>query len=150
MPAPRRLTAGGQLDRADEAGEIQGCEIFNRKCGHMKNSIVLMTMVGVFAMSSISYGKVTDPPPIEDGNVIYRSHANIVEAVKQDSQEVLWSTELYKDVQPEHYKPGVEVDIQWNIIRRLEKVGNEIRAVDGKGREYFLNQKTGRPRINAK
>jgi outer membrane protein assembly factor BamB len=87
---------------------------------------------------------VGDPTPVVEGNIVYRSHANYVEALKKDSPKVLWKTELYPNVYPEKYNPHLEEDVQWNIIQKLELHGRLIRAVDSKGKVYCLDKNTGK------
>jgi hypothetical protein len=95
-------------------------------------------------IASIANAKIIDPEPIQVKNVIYWSHENFVEAIDKVTNSVLWKTELYQDFNPGKLVRNLEEDIQWNIIRQLEIKGNVLRALDSKGKEYFLDLKTGR------
>jgi outer membrane protein assembly factor BamB len=106
--------------------------------------IARLVLMSTFLVCSPAMAKVGDLTPIVEGNIVYRSHANYVEALKKDSQKVLWKTELYPNVHPEKYNPLLEKDVQWNIIQKLELHGRLIRGVDSKGKVYCLDKNTGK------
>jgi hypothetical protein len=109
----------------------------------MKNIIAKIGILGMLSMVLIAHAKVVDPEPVIEGNVMYSSHANYVEAINIKTKETIWKTELYKDIQPDKPIKDLEEDTQWNIIRQIEMTGSILRAVDGRGKEYFLDKSNG-------
>jgi hypothetical protein len=100
----------------------------------MSKLVAQLLLAAAIVGSGAVSAKVADAPPIVDGDIIYRSHANYVEAARMGGKDVLWKTELYPSVVPERPDPGVEQDVQWNIIQTLNIQGDLLRATDRQGR----------------
>ena len=104
----------------------------------MRGVFVIMSLI-----STMSMAKVADPPPLSEGNVVYSSHANYVEAHNSENDKLLWHTVLFKTVQPDCGDPALEQDAQWNIIATLELRGDLIYAKNRHGQEFFLQKSNG-------
>ena len=99
--------------------------------------------IGLLAATA-AFAKVGDPPPAEDAEMLYRSHANAVEAVRKRDAKVLWRVELFQDVAPTRPDPKKEADVQWTLVVRLVLRGPFLEVDDSKGRHYRIEKKTGR------
>ena len=110
----------------------------------VSNSRILIFLpLGIcFLVSPLLFAKVGDPLPLVEGNTIYRSHSNYVEAVNAQSEENLWKTILYDSIEPEKYN-NREHDVQWNIITSLQFVDVSIKATNTHGDIFFLDKTTG-------
>lgn len=89
--------------------------------------------------------KIKDPDALVIDGVSYQSHANEVEATDIRSKKVLWSAVVYATIEPEHFNPRLERDVQWNIINALTKQGESLRVTNNRGEVFLLNLKTGQP-----
>lgn len=98
----------------------------------------------VLFLSSVALAKVVDPQPLRAGNIEYRSHGNEVTATQVDTSERLWRTRVYSTYKPSEYIPGLEQDVQWNIISRMIVSKGILLVETSKGESYRLNAKTGR------
>lgn len=116
-------------------------------------TMFVFLMVG---LSAIASAKVGDPSAIQEGQYLYLSHANYVEKVKANSRSeyeeasakgkavVVWHTVLYESIDPPQYIPGLEKDVQWNIICSIEMKGKDIVAKNKNGCVYVINKSTGK------
>ncbi len=84
------------------------------------------------------------PIYVEDGRTVYKSQLNYIEAYDRESNKLLWETVVFPDLEPESYVWGLEHDVQWTVINRLEIEGTLLRVTDSKEREYYLNKSTGK------
>ena len=103
-----------------------------------------LTMALLLLGTSAAEGKISDCKPIADGQVLYRSHANYVEAYDNESQQILWHTELFSDKYRGTYDPKIEEDVQWNIAYLKTLQGEVVTATDGNGKRYNLDKNSGR------
>lgn len=108
----------------------------------MKRKVILQALFALLWIST-AIARVGDPPPVIDGETIYRSHMNYVEAVSVRSNNVVWKTVVYPDVEPTKYDPSLEGDVQLNIITSIELDGTRLRVRNSKGQIFFLNKSTG-------
>jgi len=97
----------------------------------------------IFLLVAPVFAKIGDSPPIKDGNTIYRSHENYVEAIDSKTGKLLWRTFLYKSIQPDHYIPGLEEDVQWKIVHLIRLNSTHLEA-EGRNHTYWLDKKTGK------
>ena len=106
----------------------------------MKKIILLLSL---FLIPLTANAKIGDSPPIKEGFIVYRSHENYVEAIDSRSKKKLWRKYLYKNFVPEHYKPGLEWDVQWHIVHLIKIEGSVIEA-EGNNHTYWLNKSNGK------
>lgn len=105
----------------------------------------LQLVIGlILFLVTFALAKVGNPPPVIDGNIIYRSHTNYVEAVDVKSQKVRWKTIVYKDIEPQIYKPNLEKDVQWNIITSIQLINGSLKVTDSNGKSYYLDKHNGK------
>jgi len=90
-----------------------------------------------------SFAKIGDPPPVIDGAVIYRSHANFVEAIDQRTQRQLWKTEVFEDSKDD-IDPSLEADVQMNVISIISLRGEFIWIKSRRGQEFLLIKANGK------
>ncbi len=110
----------------------------------MRKSIALTAFAMIWIASA--FAKVGDPPPVVDGNVVYRSHDNYVEAFDSKSNNRLWKTIVYEAGYVRKFDPNLEADVQMNIIHTLRLQGDLIYIRNGKGQEFLLEKSTGKVR----
>jgi hypothetical protein len=96
-----------------------------------------------FLWVSSSSAKVGDPPPVVDGDVVFKSHDNYVEAFDNTSSKLLWKSIVYKAGNKSKI-PDLEEDVQWNIIKTIRLQGELIYIRNGKGQEFLLDKRTGK------
>ena len=109
--------------------------------GNIATSIVL---VGAL---TIGFAKIGDPPPVIDGDVIYQSHANYVEAIDRKTQRQLWKTVVF-ECRNEKLDPHLEADVQMNIISVIKLQGQFIYIRNKQGDEFLLIKGTGKVKTN--
>jgi hypothetical protein len=102
-----------------------------------------VTMTLLFLGAPAAKGKVGDCKPICDGPVLFRSHANYVEAYDIAHQMLLWHTELFSDKYLGVYDPKIEEDAQWNIACVTALQGDIVQVTDGNGKRYDVDKNSG-------
>jgi hypothetical protein len=109
---------------------------------HLRH-IVLWTALLFFPVVAIA--KIVDCPAIVDRGIRYSSHANYLQAVNENTEKLIWQTELRrpKNSKPPKIDPLLEADVQFEIacIKQVEK-----KQVIGSyaGKTFRLNKKNGR------
>jgi hypothetical protein len=110
----------------------------------MRKSIALLAFSMIWVASALA--KIADPPPVVDGNVVYQSHGNYVEALDSKSNNRLWKTIVYEAGYVKKFDPTLETDVQMNIIQTIRLQGDLIYIRNGKGQEFLLDKNTGKLR----
>lgn len=98
-------------------------------------------------VASTASAKVGDPPPVIDADVIYRSHANYVEAINQKTRKQLWKTVAFENSNGK-LDPDLEADVQMNIISVIKLQGQFIYIRNRQGDEFLLIKATGKVKTN--
>jgi hypothetical protein len=112
----------------------------------MRQISLRLALVLLCALCSVnfSFAKVADRAPIEANGIIIQSHANYVEAIRKSTNKRLWKTTVFRSGYVREFDPQLEKDAQWNIIQALELHGRKIYVRNSKGKEYWLDMRTGK------
>lgn len=106
--------------------------------------VFALTLIGFISYPMEALAKVGDPPPLIDGTVTYRSHANEVEAIDTATGKQLWKTKVYDTIRPASLDPSLEGDVQWNIIWSLRLKEGQLEVKNKAGGVFLLDKKTGK------
>ena len=104
---------------------------------------ILLTL-GITLFCSLTHAEQALPITIVEDDILYRSQLNYVEAINNKSKKTLWETEVYQDIEPKTYIPGLEQDVQWNVIIKLNIEGMLIRVIDSNNKVYLLYKVSGK------
>lgn len=101
-----------------------------------------------FLLSSILPGavaaKVGDPPPVQNGDVIYSSHYHTVTAINTQANKKVWEKSIPMAEYRKQFNPKKERDAQLNIIESLKAEGDRIVVTNSKGETFYLEKRTGK------
>jgi hypothetical protein len=102
----------------------------------------LFCLLALFLLAAPLSAGTGDSPPIHEGGVIFRGHANYVEAASSKTGKLLWRTYLYQNLKPKHYIPGPKHAPQVETVRSMRSQASHL-EVEGKSHIYWLDKKSG-------
>lgn len=102
-----------------------------------------LTAVCLCATVTVCHAKIGDCPAISDGNVIYQSHADNVQAIDKQGN-ILWDTEVIRGIDFGLWLPMMEADAQANIscVEKLEN--QQLLVTDKRNYRFVLDNHTGK------